>query len=127
MYKLFIYKSHTHIYIYIYIYIYKQDSAMNNPQGLIYHKTQPTNLNIVKCYLNFPMKLILSCHIIQINIKLTSLVNFMEILFLFTLCIDMSYCQLIQILNHRLKFHFMKVVSTTKNYMKRLHFDLSYL
>ena len=30
--KQFIYKS--------YIYVYKQDLASNNPQGLIYHKTQ---------------------------------------------------------------------------------------
>ena len=37
------------IYIYIYVYIcmhvriYKQDLALNNLQGLICHKTQPTN------------------------------------------------------------------------------------
>ena len=31
------------IYIYIYIYIYK-DLVLNNLQGLIYDKTQPTNL-----------------------------------------------------------------------------------
>ena len=27
------------------IYMYKQDLALNNLQGLICHKTQPTNLN----------------------------------------------------------------------------------
>ena len=26
------------------MYMYKQDSVLNNPQGLIYLKTQPTNL-----------------------------------------------------------------------------------
>ena len=34
-YSLFTYKS----YIYIYIYTYKVDLALNNLQGLIYHKT----------------------------------------------------------------------------------------
>ena len=28
------------------IYMYKQDSALDNPQGLICHKTQPTKLMI---------------------------------------------------------------------------------
>ncbi len=27
--------------IYIYIYIYKHDLALNNPKGLVYHKTFP--------------------------------------------------------------------------------------
>ena len=42
-----IYNQHIHLqitnYIYIYIYIYKQDLALNNSQGLICHKMQPTN------------------------------------------------------------------------------------
>ena len=36
------------IYIYIYIYIYKQDLALNNPQRLICHKTQPTKQQTTK-------------------------------------------------------------------------------
>ena len=31
--KLFVYKSH--------VYVYEQDLTLNNPQGLICHKTQP--------------------------------------------------------------------------------------
>ena len=42
--------THTHIYIYIYIYIYIQDSAFNNPQGLICHKTQPNQRSHASYY-----------------------------------------------------------------------------
>ena len=31
--------------------MYKQNLALNNQQGLIYHKTQPTNQVKVSCYI----------------------------------------------------------------------------
>ena len=31
--------------------MYKEDLALNNPPGLICHKTQPTNLLDVYCYI----------------------------------------------------------------------------
>ena len=42
----------TYIYIYIYMYacMYKQDLAFNNPQWLIYHKTQPSQPNQFSCF-----------------------------------------------------------------------------
>ena len=44
-YKLFTCKSYIYIYIYIYIYTHThthtEDLALNNPQGLMYHETQP--------------------------------------------------------------------------------------
>ena len=39
--KVVIYKSYTYL-----IYMYKEELALNNPQGLIHHKTQLTNSNI---------------------------------------------------------------------------------
>ena len=43
------------IYIYIYIYIYEKDLALNNPQRLMSHQTQPNQnkLNETKCV--FPL------------------------------------------------------------------------
>ena len=32
----------NHVYI---IYVYKEELALNNPQGLIWHKTQPANID----------------------------------------------------------------------------------
>ena len=43
---------HLYIYIYTYIYIYKHDLALNNPQELIWRKTQ-TDQPTVILYLLF--------------------------------------------------------------------------
>ena len=88
-YKLFTNKSCIYIYIYIYTHKHTQNLALNNPQGLICHKTLPNQwfwkMNLRTFEVLLPIPIWLNCEQIgyltnfALQIEILTFVNWLQI------------------------------------------------